>query len=149
MNFFRIPPVPPAIFTIVAAVIHGTIWPFEPLTEPWHLISGGIIIAIAVIMFGAALATFRRNSESFDIRKPTQKLVTDGIYATSRNPAYLAMLIAIFGIACAANSLAIMLATIPSFAVFNWYTIPWEEGRLRRTLGAEYISYSDRVRRWL
>ena len=100
-------------------------------------------------MFGAALATFRRYSESFDIRKPTQKLVTDGIYATSRNPAYLAMLIAIFGIGCAANSLAIMLATIPSFAVFNWYTIPWEEGRLRRTLGAEYIRYSERVRRWL
>ena len=149
MNFFRIPPVPPVIFTIVAAVIHGTIWPFEPLTEPWHLISGGTIIAIAIVMFGAALATFRRYSESFDIRKPTQKLVTDGIYATSRNPAYLAMLIAIFGIGCAANSLAIMLATIPSFAVFNWYTIPWEEGRLRRTLGAEYIRYSERVRRWL
>ena len=54
MNFFRIPPVPPAIFTFVAGVVHQTVWPFEPLTEPWHLISGGIIIAIAGIMFGAS-----------------------------------------------------------------------------------------------
>ena len=79
-------------------------------------------------MFGAALVAFRRHNESFDIRKPTRNLITDGIYASSRNPAYLAMIIAIFGIGCAANSLLIMLATIPSFAVFNWYTIPWEEG---------------------
>lgn len=149
MNFFRIPPVPPAIFTVVAGVIHGTLWAFEPLTAPWHVISGGIIILIAVVMFASALLAFRRYRESFDIRKPTQRLITDGIYATSRNPAYLAMLIAIFGIGCAANSLAIMLATIPSFAVFNWYTIPWEEGRLRNALGYRYEEYTNRVRRWL
>ena len=149
MNFFRIPPVPPAIFTVVAAVIHSTIWPFERLTEPWHFISGGVIITIAVIMFGSSLAAFRRHRESFDIRKPTENLVTDGIYATSRNPAYLAMIIGIFGIGCVANSLAIMLAAIPSFVVFNWYTIPWEERRLRRTLGFKYDEYAKRVRRWL
>lgn len=149
MNFFRIPPVPPAIFTVVAGVIHQVVWPFEPLTEPWNFISGGIIIAIAIIMFGAALAAFRRHNESFDIRKPTRNLITDGIYASSRNPAYLAMIIAILGIGCAANSLLIMLATLPSFAVFNWYTIPWEEGRLRRSLGTEYTRYTERVRRWL
>lgn len=149
MIFFRIPPVPPAIFTAIAAVIHSTLWSFEPLTEPWHLISGSIIIVIAIVMFVASLLAFRRHNESFDIRKPTQRLVTDGIYASSRNPAYLAFLIAIFGIGCAANSLAIMLATIPSFAVLNWYTIPWEESRLRRTLGHRYEEYTKRVRRWL
>ena len=149
MNFFRIPPVPPAILTVIAAVIHSTIWYFEPLAEPWHLISGAIIIVIAIIMFVSSLAAFRRHRESFDIRKRTENLVTDGICATSRNPAYLAMIIGIFGIGCAANSLAIMLATIPSFAVFNWYTIPWEERRLRRTLGFKYDEYTKRVRRWL
>ena len=149
MNFFRVPPVPPAIFTVVAAVIHNTIWSFEPLTEPWHLISGAIIIVIAIIMFVSSLAAFRRHRESFDIRKKTEHLVTDGIYATSRNPAYLAMLIGIFGIGCAANSLAIMLATIPSFAVFNWYTVPWEERRLRGALGLKWDDYAGRVRRWL
>ena len=149
MNFLRIPPVPPAIFTIVAGVIHQTLWRFEPLREPWHLIGGGVIIAIAVVMFGASVATFRRRGESFDIRKPTRNLVSDGIYATSRNPGYLAMLIAIFGIGCVANSLAILLAVIPSFAVFNWYTVPREERRLRRALGSEYEDYLKRVRRWL
>lgn len=149
MNFFRIPPVPPVIFTIAAGVIHQVVWQFEPLRVPWNLISGGIILAIAIIMFGAALVAFRRHNESFDIRKPTRNLISDGIYASSRNPAYLAMIIAIFGIGCAANSLSIMLATIPSFAIFNWYTIPWEERSLQRALGAEYRSYTEEVRRWL
>ena len=149
MNFLRIPPVPPLILTVIGAVIHSTLWAFEPLGEPWHLISGGFIIGIAVLMFGVSIARFRSHSESFDIRKPTHTLVQDGIYATSRNPGYLAMLIAIFGVGCAANSLTILLATVPSFIVFNWYTVPREERRLRRMLGAEYIEYTKRVRRWL
>ena len=149
MNFLRIPPVPPAIFTVIAAVIHGTVWAFEPLNPPWHLISGGIIIVIAAIMFVAAVTTFRRHKESFDIRKTPRTLVTSGIYSSSRNPGYLAIMIAIFGIGCAANSLAIMLATIPSFIIFNWYTVPWEERRLRNTLGYQYEEYTKRVRRWL
>ena len=149
MKFFRLPPVPPALFTIIAAFVHATVWQFSPLREPWHLISGGIIIAIAIIMFVASITAFRRRGESFDVGKPTKAVVTDGMYASSRNPAYLAMLIAIFGIGCAANSLSIMLAVIPSFVVFNWYTIPREERYLRRTIGAVYERYSERVRRWL
>ena len=149
MSFLRIPPVPPAIFTVIAGVIHGTLWSVEPLAEPWHLISGSIIIVIAIVIFVSALIAFRRHDESFDIRRPTQRLVTDGIYASSRNPAYLAFLIAIFGIGCAANSLAIILAALPSFAVLNWYTITWEEGRLRRALGYRYEEYAKRVGRWL
>ena len=149
MKFFRLPPVPPALFTVIAAVIHATIWQFTPLREPWHLISGGIIIAIAMIMFVASIMAFRRQGESFDVGKPTKVVVTNGMYASSRNPAYLAMLIAIFGIGCAANSLSIMLAVIPSFVVFNWYTIPREERYLRRTVGTAYERYSESVRRWL
>ena len=149
MKFYRIPPVPPAVFTVAAAVIHILWWRFEPLPAPWHLIGGGIIIVIALIIFVSSLIVFHRHGESFDIREPTQRLVTTGIYSRSRNPAYLAMLIAIFGIGCTANSLAIMLATIPSFIVFNWYTVPWEEGRLRGTLGHRYEEYARRVRRWL
>ena len=149
MKFFRLPPVPPALFTIIAAVVHATLWAFEPLNEPWHLISGGIIIAIAIIMFVASVVAFRRRGESFDVGKATKEVVTSNMYASSRNPAYLAMLIAIFGIGCCTNSLAIMLAIIPSFVVFNWYTIPREERYLRRTLGAEYRRYTEQVRRWL
>ena len=148
-RFLRLPPVIPALCTVAAAVIHGVIWSFEPLSEPWNYASGGVIIGIAIVMFAASIARFRRHGESFDVGKPTSNLVTDGIYSTSRNPGYLAMLIVIFGIGCTANSLAIMLAVIPSFVSFNWLAIPREERYLRRTIGAEYDDYKKRVRRWL
>ena len=122
---------------------------FEPLTNPWNFISGGFIIAIAILMLVLSVMTFRRRGESFDIRQPTNQLVANGIYASSRNPAYLAMLLAIFGIGCLANSLAIILAVIPTFVAFNWYTVPREERYLARTLGQEYAEYKRRVRRWL
>ena len=148
-RFLRLPPVIPALCTIIAGVVHNTIWAFEPLQEPWNNISGGIIIAIAILMFTVSILAFRRRGESFNVGKPTANLITDGIYATSRNPAYLAMLIAIFGIGCAANSLAIILATIPSFVAFNWFTIPREERYLLGKLGFAYDQYRNRVRRWL
>ena len=148
-KFFRVPPAFPILFTLIAGVLHNTTWTFEPLNDPWNFISGGIIIAIAILMFVIAITTFRRRGESFDIRRPTNRLVTNGIYASSRNPAYLAMLLAIFGIGCLANSLAIILAVIPTFIAFNWYTVPREERYLARTLGQEYEEYKRRVRRWL
>ena len=149
MNFFRIPPVPPTIIHCHCGGDTQHLMAFRAFERALashqrrhhHNDRGHHVRIIA--------RAFRRHRESFDIRKPTENLVTDGIYATSRNPAYLAMIIAIFGIGCATNSLAIMLATIPSFIVFNWYTIPWEESRLRRTLGFKYDEYAKRVRRWL
>ncbi len=148
-RFFRLPPAFPIVFTVVAAVIHATLWSFEPLTSPWNYISGSIIIAIAALMGFSSAAAFRRHDESLDVSKPTQKIVSDGIYATSRNPVYLGFILAILGIGCFANSLAIMLASIPAFAGLNWYTIPKEERYLRSKLGHEYEEYTNRVRRWL
>lgn len=148
-RFFRLPPAFPIFFTVVAAVIHATIWSFEPLTVPWNYVSGGFIITIAAVMGFSSAAAFRRHGESLDVGKPTQNVVSDGIYATSRNPVYLGFILAIFGIGCFANSLAIMLATIPAFAGLNWYTIPKEERYLRSKLGREYDEYAKRVRRWL
>ena len=75
--------------------------------------------------------------------------MSDGIYASSRNPVYLGFLLAIFGIGCFVNSLAIMMASLPAFVVLNWSTIPKEERYLRTKLGNEYEDYRKRVRRWL
>ena len=148
-RFFRLPPAFPILFTVVAAVIHATMWSFEPLTLPWNYVSGGVIITIAAVMGFSSATAFRRHGESLDVGKPTQNVVSDGIYATSRNPVYLGFILAIIGIGCFANSLAIMLASIPTFAGLNWYTIPREERYLRRKLGHEYEEYAKRVRRWL
>lgn len=148
-RIIRLPPVYPLVFTAIASVIHFTMWNVEPLRAPWNYVLGVVFVCIAVTLGIVSAIAFRRHGESLDVGKRTQKVVEDGIYAFSRNPVYLGFVLCVFGIGCIVNSVAIMLATIPTFAGLNWYTIPKEERYLRDQLGADYEHYTNRVRRWL
>ncbi len=143
------PPATPILLAVVAFIIDRTVWRTDPLGEPANLASGAFIIAIGVFIVVRSVSAFRKHHESLDVARPTQTLVTDGIYSTSRNPVYLSFLIFTVGFGCLANASALMFAVIPSFAVLNFYTIPIEERYLSRTLPRQYAAYTAKVRRWL
>ncbi len=149
MRRFLLPPVLPALFTVLGAVVHRTVWRVEPLDAPWPAAGGAILLGAAAWLLVTAFRTFRRHDESLLVHKPTRRLVASGLYRWSRNPVYLAFLVFIAGIGCAANSAAILLAVLPAFAALNAYTIPHEEAYLRRKLGDAYNEYAAQVRRWL
>ena len=148
MRRILLPPVLPALFTILGAVAHRGAWRVEPLPVPWP-VAGAVLMVAALAMAVGAFLVFRRHDESLDLRKPTRRLVSGGVYRMSRNPVYLAFLVFIAGLGCANNSAAVLLAVVPAFAALNWYTIPHEEAYLRRRLGAAYDEYAARVRRWI
>ncbi len=148
MRRILLPPVLPALFTILGAVAHRGAWRVEPLPAPWP-VAGAVLMVAALAMAVGAFLVFRRHDESLDLRKPTRRLVSGGVYRMSRNPVYLAFLVFIAGLGCANNSAAVLLAVVPAFAALNWYTIPHEEAYLRRQLGAAYDEYAARVRRWI
>jgi protein-S-isoprenylcysteine O-methyltransferase Ste14 len=76
-------------------------------------------------------------------------LVTDGIYARSRNPLYLAALIAFAGLGLALRSTWLLFA-IPGVAIaLTRLAIEPEEAYLARRFGPAYLSYNARVRRWI
>ena len=149
MRRVLLPPVLPALFTIVAAAVDRTTWRVELLPAPWAIAVGGALMAAAVGMVVAAAIVFRRRGESLAPLTPTRRLVAGGLYGVSRNPVYLAFLVFIVGLGCTANSAAILLAVFPAFAALNWYTIPYEEAYLRLTLGPGYEEYAAQVRRWI
>ena len=149
MRRILLPPVLPALFTILGAALHGDTWRVEPLADPWPRAAGVVLMATALGLAVTAFLVFRRHEESLDLRKPTRRLVSEGVYGISRNPVYLAFLVFIAGLGCANNAAAVLLAVVPAFAALNWYTIPHEEAYLRRTLGAAYDEYAARVRRWI
>ena len=149
MRRILLPPVLPALFTLVGTILHRDAWRVEPLSEPWPIFAGGVLIATALALAVTAFLVFRRHDESLDLRKPTRRLVSQDVYRLSRNPVYLAFLVFIAGLGCANNAAAVMLAVVPAFAALNWYTIPHEEAYLRRKLGTGYDDYAARVRRWI
>ena len=84
--------------------------------------------------------------------RPTARataLVTAGPFRVSRNPMYLAIVVLLLGIAVWVGSLPMLLAPVGFFAVMSLVVIPAEERRLRETFGEAYLSFTQRVRRWI
>jgi protein-S-isoprenylcysteine O-methyltransferase Ste14 len=66
-----------------------------------------------------------------------------------RNPAYLAMTLIYAGIASLANALWATLLLPVALLVIQRGVIEREERYLEGKFGEEYLSYKERVRRWI
>ena len=76
-------------------------------------------------------------------------LVTDGVYAFSRNPMYTGMISVLAGIAILANKPWSWLVVISFAAIIRLLFVRKEEVLLESTFGDAYRSYKAQVRRWL
>ena len=122
--------------------------PFMPIALPAHWL-GAIVFTIALALFAWAIATMTRAGSNVPTSKPTTTIVKSGPYRLTRNPIYLAMVVALIGLAIAFNSLWLLL-TLAIFAlVIRYRVIAREEAYLERKFGEVYRDYRGRVRRWL
>lgn len=146
--------IPPPVYVLAIAGIMWWLdksWPvFVWLDNSLNML-GLVIIVIAALLDLWSLGLFVRSKTTVNPMKPvnTNKLVLDGMYKITRNPMYLGMLIALTGWWIYLGSLS-PLFMLP---VFVWLLtvqqiIP-EEAVLEEKFGAEYLSYKQRVRRWI
>jgi protein-S-isoprenylcysteine O-methyltransferase Ste14 len=98
-----------------------------------------------------AIYSFRKHQTTVNPTKPetTSVIVNSGIYAYSRNPMYLAMLIFLIAVsALYENALAFL--PIPLFIWFiTQYQIKPEEKILAEKFREDYQKYLLTVRRWI
>lgn len=80
---------------------------------------------------------------------PPQRLVTHGLYAFSRNPMYLSVLLVLVGWALALHSGPHAAYAACVAVAFHWRVVGGEESRLDRSFGAEWQTYRAAVPRWL
>jgi len=109
------------------------------------------LIALACIIGSLALYVFYKYKTTSHphIPEKTSTVVDSGIYAYSRNPMYLALVLILI-------ALAIYFTNITCFAViplFIWYITHYqikpEEVMLNKLFPTDYQAYSQKVRRWL
>lgn len=97
------------------------------------------------------VAAFRRARTTVNPLAPdaATALVISGIYRVTRNPMYLGFLLLLLAeIIWLANPAALLVA--PAFVLYlNRFQIAPEEAALRSRFGAEFQSYTHRVRRWI
>lgn len=121
-----------------------------PLSGPWRVLGGAVLLAGLALMLWAA-ASFRRARTTLDPRTPgrASTLVNGGPFAISRNPMYLGMALMLAGWAV----LLAVPAGLAGVAVFVLWIdrrqIPPEEAAMRQLFGADYAAYCARVRRWV
>jgi protein-S-isoprenylcysteine O-methyltransferase Ste14 len=105
----------------------------------------GVLVALAGVI------AFRRHRTTLNPLKPeaASALVSTGIYAFTRNPMYLGMLLVLVGWAVYLSNLA-AAALVPLFVpCLNRLQILPEERVLRAKFGAAFDVYAARVRRWI
>ena len=81
------------------------LWPLPFLGVPVQWVLGIGFVAPAVALALWCVWLFRRADTAVEPWQPSTALVTSGPYRYSRNPIYLALVVAFAGLACAIDSL--------------------------------------------
>lgn len=113
-----------------------------------HII-GGLFIALYLVLFVISLRRFILSKNSIVTIKPATSLQTTGIYALTRNPMYLSLLLLYSGIALFKGNWWTFILLPVLIMVIQWYVIRKEEAYLHEAFGVSYEAYRQKVRRWL
>ena len=111
-------------------------------------------LALAFVGLGlwlmiTAVLRMRRAGTTVNPRGQSQALVTDSVFAISRNPIYLGDALILLGAVMLVNE-AFALPVVAGFVwVINDRFIPVEEERLADAFGDQAAEYFVQVRRWI
>lgn len=147
----RVPP------PVVAACFATLAWLVAPSSARDSASSGaGVGVAVLLAVTAAAITAagavrFRRARTTVNPLLPenASTLVTSGIFRYTRNPMYLALTLALLGVAAWLWWAPALLAAAGFAAYTTRFQIEPEERVLRLKFGDAYARYCQSVRRWL
>lgn len=147
----KVPPV--AIFLVAAAAMWllARAVPAGAFSFPGQLLAASVMLLLAGLVGMAGVRTFAKAGTTVNPLRPesASQLVTGGIYRRTRNPMYLALLLALVAWGTWLGSAPALLA-IPVFVLaINRLQIQPEERALEALFGATFLAYKQQVRRWL
>lgn len=123
--------------------------PPGPGRGPVAMLTAISCFVLAGVFLLPALLRFLRTRNTVVTMLPARSLQTGGIYAFSRNPMYMGMLLLYAGLALLlGNWWTLLLVPVLVWAVQRVVILP-EERYLQRAFGADYTTYKAKVRRWI
>ena len=140
---------PPRI--AIALVVFATAMQFA-LGDAWHSsapVAGAIALVAGFVLMMRAWWLFKVNDTAICPSAVTTTFLTGDIYAVTRNPMYLGMILMLAGIAMISGSLWILFATALYAIILDTVFCRYEERKLLRQYGSRYTDYLGSVRRWL
>lgn len=146
--------IPPVLLTAMFAALMWLISHVTPsvnLLSAFRIASLLLFAAVAAFVGLAGVAAFRKAGTTVNPLSPdtSTSLVDKGIFTRTRNPMYLALLLALTGWGIfLANLFSLVLAA--GFVLYmNRFQIQPEERALQKQFGDQFTKYSRKVRRWV
>lgn len=118
-------------------------------TGPVSQLAGGIIMLAGLALLVVSGGLFSRAGTGMVPFRDVKVLVTHGVYARTRNPMYLAMVLVLAGVAITVGALSALTVPPLFMLIVYWRYVRPEEVMLRELFGDDYTAYCARVRRWL
>lgn len=126
------------------------------LWRPWPMGLGVFGISVGALAFAAGGAVVRAAMNRMRAWKTTVNpygastaVVSNGVFAFSRNPIYVGMTVALAGLAWAFDTVWLLAVLAVVLPVMHWGVIKREERYLIATFGDPYRRYLTAVRRWV
>lgn len=113
------------------------------------LVGSFVLVAAGLTLMLPAILLFFRTKNSLIPIKPATSLQATGIYALTRNPMYLGLLLIYIGVAFWIGNWWTFIFTPVLILLVNKLIIEKEENYLERAFGAAYVDYKKKVRRWI
>ena len=138
----------PLLVAIALQVAMPLSIPFGALA-PIAVAGGGVLVIAGVALVILARRQLARHGQPIDPGRPTDQLVTTGVFSISRNPLYLGGICAWVGIALALDLPWMLLLLLPALVGCHAILVAPEERYLAAKFGEAYRAYTAAVHRWL
>lgn len=149
----RVPWPPILLFAaLLAAWALETLWPAATLfasTGSWLRVIGVVSVLAGIALDLAAMLAMRRLHTNVLPHRGAQRLVTDGVFAFSRNPIYLGNTLLLMGLALALHWPWLLACALVSAVLVDRVAIRREERHLSARFGQAFTDYATRVPRWI
>ena len=144
-----------ALFTVLMPGTFAMLIPLALVRE--RTAGGGMTLALASCLLAFGTALYLRSAWDFAVSgsgtpapiDAPRRLVTRGFYRYTRNPMYVASLTLVAGWAILYEAPLLLAYAAGLFLFFSVFIKLYEEPRMAREFGDDYVAYSARVGRWL
>lgn len=115
----------------------------------WLRVVGIALGVWGVIIFAVSVFTMRDNWRAGVPKDENTELVTSGIYAFSRNPAFLGFDLIYMGILAMFYNTSLLIVTLLAVVLLHLQIVNVEEDFLLTTFGDDYLAYKKKVCRYI
>ena len=133
---------------VISYVVGEFIIPKYPIIYLFNMV-GLIGLIVSLIFFFLGFNLFKSYNENPKPTSDTNRIIKTGIFAYTRNPIYLALVLFQFSMFLVFENVMYILSSLGLFIWLNNCVIKAEEDYLKNKFGDEFDRYCGAVKRWL